>query len=50
YIGGFIYLEHGFTKADDITSFFSQCNFNYIIIVKDLNNNDRCTKALLGYL
>ncbi|MDE5022867.1 peptide chain release factor N(5)-glutamine methyltransferase, partial [Francisella tularensis subsp. holarctica] len=49
-LGGFIYIEHGFTLADAITALFSQCNFNDIKIVNDLNNNDRCTKAQLGYL
>lgn len=49
-LGGFIYIEHGFTQADAITALFSQCNFTDIKIVKDLNNNDRCTKAQLGYL
>ncbi|MDE4996980.1 peptide chain release factor N(5)-glutamine methyltransferase, partial [Francisella tularensis subsp. holarctica] len=42
-LGGLIYIEHGFTQADAITALCSQCNFNDIKIVKDLNNNDRCT-------
>ncbi|MDE4938302.1 peptide chain release factor N(5)-glutamine methyltransferase, partial [Francisella tularensis subsp. holarctica] len=29
-LGGFIYIEHGFTPADAITALFSQCNFNDI--------------------
>ncbi|WP_043024579.1 peptide chain release factor N(5)-glutamine methyltransferase [Francisella tularensis] len=47
---GFIYIEHGFTQADAVTALFSQYNFTHIKTVKDLNNNDRCTKAQLGYL
>ncbi|AJI44970.1 peptide chain release factor N(5)-glutamine methyltransferase [Francisella tularensis] len=49
-LGGFIYIEHGFTQADAVTALFSQYNFTHIKTVKDLNNNDRCTKAQLGYL
>ncbi|MDE5012750.1 peptide chain release factor N(5)-glutamine methyltransferase, partial [Francisella tularensis subsp. holarctica] len=31
-----------------ITAFYSQCNFNYIKIVKELKNHDRCNKPQLG--
>ena len=48
--GGFVYIEHGFTQADAVTALFSQYNFTDIKTVKDLNNNDRCTKAQLDYL
>ncbi|MDE4940830.1 peptide chain release factor N(5)-glutamine methyltransferase, partial [Francisella tularensis subsp. holarctica] len=49
-LGGLIFFEDVFTEAVAITALFSQCNFNDIKIVTDLNNNDRCTKAHLGYL
>ncbi|AEE26910.1 peptide chain release factor N(5)-glutamine methyltransferase [Francisella hispaniensis] len=48
--GGLVYIEHGFTQADAVTALFSQYNFTDIKTVKDLNNNDRCTKAQLDYL
>lgn len=48
--GGLVYIEHGFTQADAVTALFSQYSFTDIKTVKDLNNNDRCTKAQLDYL
>ncbi|MBK2025465.1 peptide chain release factor N(5)-glutamine methyltransferase [Francisella philomiragia] len=49
--GGYLYIEHGFTQADDIASIFSQYSFCDIQTIKDLNHKDRCTKArLCGYL
>lgn len=47
---GCIYIEHGFTQANAVTALFSQYNFTDINTIKDLNNNDRCTKARLSYL
>ncbi|APC92244.1 MULTISPECIES: peptide chain release factor N(5)-glutamine methyltransferase [Francisella] len=48
--GGCIYIEHGFTQANAVAALFSQYNFTGIKKIKDLNNNDRCTKARLNYL
>ncbi|AJI52457.1 peptide chain release factor N(5)-glutamine methyltransferase [Francisella philomiragia] len=46
--GGYLYIEHGFTQANDIAIIFSQYGFGDIQTIKDLNNKDRCTKARLG--
>ncbi len=49
--GGYLYIEHGFTQANDIANIFSQYSFGDIQTIKDLNNKDRCTKArFCGYL
>ena len=47
---GYIYIDLGFTQANAFTALFSEYNFTYINTIKDLNNNDRCTKARLSYL
>ncbi|ORM38456.1 protein-(glutamine-N5) methyltransferase, release factor-specific [Francisella endosymbiont of Ornithodoros moubata] len=47
---GCIYIEHDFTQANAVAALFSQYNFTDINTIKDLNNNDRCTKARLSYL
>lgn len=49
--GGYLYIEHGFTQANDIANIFSQYSFCDIQTIKDLNHKDRCTKArFCGYL
>ncbi|GAB4224559.1 MAG: peptide chain release factor N(5)-glutamine methyltransferase [Francisella sp.] len=48
--GGYLYIEHGFTQANDVANIFATNNFINIKTFKDLNNKDRCTKGQLNHL
>ncbi|QIV95564.1 [protein release factor]-glutamine N5-methyltransferase [Allofrancisella inopinata] len=41
--GGRIYLEHGFSQAEEVARVLQENNFSGIQTIKDLNNKDRCT-------
>ena len=43
---GQLYIEHGFLQKQSIYNIFSENKYRNIFTYKDLNNKDRCTKAI----
>ncbi len=43
-----IYIEHGYTQSRSIQKILIDSEFDDVITIKDLNNKDRCTKALFS--